>query len=568
MSSDDTIALDDNFHHLHSSVSGSPTAISKELIWSALLKCGRGKTEATSVDYSANETAITPVNGEPLSQAIKRSSQEWWLAHSSEPWENILPEQGMIFFNVHLFYLIFSSWHHDWMAGPNGLRKDSHWLFSLSTAFDHEDRLVEQLVHDISLQLHRTATGSVKRVPAGSSTSNEPSESTTTPHKKSYESSKATGKRRDRHDVEQGGDGLDGGDPNQNDGTKRAKRTRENYKRYVICTQFAAGQEPARPNCFFGAWRSVDRLKQDHLVKVHKFENSQMQIDRGGTESEKWWRLFDKLNPGLQEANPEKFIPGPFWEDRVAHNTYNKIFSEAMKRAERIQQRRAQDLASDIQNLLDRHRNGEMQELRQVVLDVLHSRTPDTSSSESLSTTETMTHENGNSHTENGRISASQLQQSSIEPLSSLTSLNNHLSATSETCGPGHASSSNEPLLHRHLWDSSNLPPPSIWHLAQDSFEIDTQPTHNIVTPELSDMLGGQSGTNMAMTTTSSSETMSGTVSRENNESGLSQPFGKVCRCRFHSAECDQGVRDANEWCACCSGWFPWSAFAEPFIVP
>jgi hypothetical protein len=454
------------------------------------------------------------------------------------------------------------------MAGPSGLRRDGRWLFSLSTTFGHVDRIIEQLVHDIFLHLHRTATGSVKRVPPGNSASNVPSGSTTTTHRKPYESSKVTGKRRDRHGAEQSGDESDSDDPNQNDRTKRVKKTTGEYNRYVICTQFAAGQEPARPNCFFGAWCSVDRLKQDHLIKVHKFEISQMQTNRGGTEPEKWWRLFDKLNPGFREANPGKFIPGPFYEDRVAHNMYNKIFSEAMKRAERIQQRRAQDVASDIQSLLNRHRDGEMQELRQIVLDVLHSRAPDTSSSEPSSTTDTTTLETDDFHTESDRISTSQLQQSATKPASSLMCLTSHLPGTSETGGPGHASSSNEPLLHGHLCNSSNPPPSSIWNLAQDSFGMVIQPTHNIVTPELSDMLGGQSGTDTAMATTSSSETMSGTFSAKNNEFDISQPFGEVCRCRFHSAECDHDVRDGNEWCACCSGWFPWSAFAEPFIVP
>ena len=566
MSSDDTIALDDNLHDLHFSASGSPTATRKELIWSALIKCGGGEIKATSVECSANETVITTANGEPLSQAIKRSSQEWWLAHSSERWENILPEQDIIFFDRHLLYLIFSSWHQDWMAGPSGLRKDGHWLRSLGSTFDQE-RLVEQLVQDIFLHLHRAAAGSVKRTAAESSASDVPSRSTTAPRQKSYESSKTTGKRRDRHDAEQGEDGVDGDDPNQNDRTKRVKKTTDEYNRYVICTQFAAGQEPARPNCFFGAWCSVDRLKQDHLGKVHKFEISQMQIDRGGTEPEKWWRLFDKLNPGFREANPGKFIPGPFYEDRVAHNTYNKIFSEAMKRAEGIQQRRAQNLALNIQDLLNRHQDGETQEIRQVVLDVLHSQNPDTSSGESLSVTETMESETGNFHNASGRISTSLLQPVSTEPTSSSTSSNSRLPVVSQIDAPGHANSSIEPSLHGNLWDGSNPPAASLWQLTHNDLGMDAQHTHNSITPESSEMLRGYRA-DTVMATMSSSETASGNFPAANNNLDLQQPFGKVCRCRFHNAECDHSVRDGNEWCTCCSGWFPWSAFAEPFIIP
>jgi hypothetical protein len=322
-------------------VSKSSHTISKETICSALLRCMGTEIETSCLENSASEAAITPVNGEPRSQTIKRSSQEWWLAHASEPRENILPEQDMVtFVDRRLLHLIFSCWYQDLMAIQRGLCKSRDWMFSLGATFNQEARVVEQLIHDVFLHLARVSSGSTKRTPVGSSTSNALSETATTPHHGFYRASKMTGKRRDIHEEEPGGDGLDGDNPNQNDRTKRIKKTTNEYNRYVICPQFAAGQEPARSNCFFGEWCSVDRLKRDHLISVHNFDTSQMKVDRGGTESEKWWRLFDKLNPGFREANPEVFIPGPFWEDRVAHNTYNKIFSEAMKKAERIQQRR------------------------------------------------------------------------------------------------------------------------------------------------------------------------------------------------------------------------------------
>jgi len=126
-------------------------------------------------------------------------------------------------------------------------------------------------------------------------------------------------------------------------------------------------------------------------------------FDKDGTEAEKWWRLFDKLNPGIREANPEAFIPGPFWENRVAHNTYNKIFSEAMKRAEEIRERRTQSLASDIQALLNRQTDVERQEIRQVVIDILHPGTGNTNSSESPSSVETMEPESDSFHYSGGR---------------------------------------------------------------------------------------------------------------------------------------------------------------------
>jgi hypothetical protein len=402
-------------------------AILKEAIWSAIFSCWRPKISASQLEDSANETEITPVNGEPRSYTIKRSSQEWWLAHASEPWENVLPGQDMAtLVDRYLLHLIFSSWHQEWIAGACSLRGNADWMFPLDTILNQEDRVVERLVHDVFSHLGRAATGSVRQTPAGSSTSNTPSRPPTRPHQKSSDASNITRKRRDRQEAEPGDDGLDGDEPNRNDRTKRIKKTTDEYNRYVICTQFAAGKEPARPNCFFGAWCSVDRLKQDHLINIHNFNTSQLKIDRGGTEAEKWWRLFDKLNPGIREANPKAFIPGPFWEDRVAHNTYNKIFSEAMKRAEEIRERRTQSLASDIQALLNRQRDIERQEIRQVVIDILHPGTGNTNSSESPSSVETMEPESDNFHYSGGRKSTPPVQPPDTQPMASSTLSNRH----------------------------------------------------------------------------------------------------------------------------------------------
>jgi hypothetical protein len=552
----------------HESDDASPKrwpAILKEEIWSAIFRCWWPKISASQIEDSANEREITPVNGEPRSYTIKRSSQEWWLAHASEPWENVLPGQDMAtLVDRHLLHLIFSSWHQEWMAGARSLRGNANWMFPLDTILNQEERVVERLVHDVFHHLGRATAGSVRRTPAGSSTSNAPSRPPTRPHQKTSDASNITRKRRDRQEAEPGDDGLDGDEPNQNDRTKRIKKTTDEYNRYVICTQFAAGQEPARPNCFFGAWCSVDRLKQDHLINVHNFNTSQLKIDRGGTEAEKWWRLFDKLNPGLREANPEAFIPGPFWEDRVAHNTYNKIFSEAMKRAEEIRERRTQSLASDIQALLNRQRGVERQEIRQVVIDILHPGTGNTNSSESPSSVETMEPESDSFHYSGGRRSTPPVQPDT-QPMSSSTLSNRRLPVVLHPNGPDPTSSSTVSSLHGTLSDALETRASSLWEMSQDDPGMGTQSTYNSLTPQASDMLGIQFGADLAMTTTSSSEAMSGTFSAA-NDCEVEQPFGKVCRCRFHSIECDCGVRDGNEWCACCSGWFPWSAFADGFL--
>ncbi len=269
----------------------------------------------------------------------------------------------------------------------------------------------------------------------------------------------------------------------------------------------------------FGAWCSVDRLKQDHLIKVHNFETSQMQIDRGGTESEKWWRLFDKLNPGFRDANPDKFIPGPFYQDRVAHNTYNKIFSEAMKRTERIQQRRAQSLASDIQSLLNRHQHGERQEIRQVVLDVLHSRESNTISSEQSSISERTRSESNSFHNESGTMSTSILQQpGSLNPLSVT---HNSILSWPHINAPGNANSFNMPSLPERLSDVPDSDASSSWQPPQMNTSIVAQ-SSNSDAPDSSHMLGVQCGVDPALNTMASSETTRGTLN-----SGFGLPKGK-----------------------------------------
>lgn len=519
------------------------------------------RTDASSLEYSTNEAKITPVNEEPLSHKIKRSCQEWWLANASEPWERILPDENLIVFpDRQLLHLIFSSWHRDWISGSSDLRDSWCWLWSTDEASEQEDRIIEKLVHDISVQLGRTTAGNVnghvKTTPGGSSSSNGPSGSTSRINSKSCETSKSIEKRRARSEAERDDDSLDEDDPNQNDGAKRRKRSPDDLNRYVICTQYAAGQESARnlTKCFFGAWCSVDRLKQDHLIKVHNFETSQMQIDRGGTESEKWWRLFDKLNPGFRDTNPEKFIPGPFYEDRVAHNTYNKIFSEAMKRTERIQQRRAQSLASDIQSLLNRHQNGERQEIRQVVLDVLHSRESVTISSEQLSISERTRSESNSFHNESDTMFTPILQQP--ESLTSSNLTNNNIMSGPHFNAPGNANSFTVPSFPERLSDVPDSDSSSSWQRPQMNTSIVAQSSNSSGALDTSHMLGVQYGVDPALNTIASSETTLGTLN-----SGFGLPNGKLCRCRLHNTECDRMVGSGYEFCTCCSGWFSWSAF-------
>ncbi|KAN0094081.1 Velvet factor domain containing protein [Hyaloscypha variabilis] len=546
---------------------------SKEEIWLNLIACWEPAT-SSRLRYSDDGTTIkSTISSEPHSHAIKLQCQEWWLAHSSESWDDILSEHRMMTrFNPKSLVRVFLSWYQDLKEGTPGSMRKERLILPSDTIYGHEEMIIEQIVHDICLHLGRAA-GSLKTSPGGNSTPNErPTSSLTTNHKSSGTSkNKGKGKRTIRSDAQSDDDGGDDDEPNQNDRTKRIKKTTNEYNRYVICPQFAAGKEPSRPNCFFGAWCSVDRLKQDHLINVHNFNTSQLKIDRGGTESEKWWRLFDKLNPGFRRDNPEAFIPGPFWEDRVAHNTYNKIFSEAMKRAERIREMRTQNLASDIQNLLNRQRDVERQEIRQVVLDVLHSRSHNATSDsdESPDITQRMESESGISHRRAGSLSTPEFQQPntdsvSLSPLDDRplqnASENNLLSLPSSSTG------SSRPSLHGIPSDVHEPVMSSLWELPQEQSSMGTQSSYDDLSPQLPDILGGQFGVDLTMTTTSSSDTTLGTSSNT-NDLVIKQPVGKVCRCRLHRAECDLGAGKGNEWCACCTGWFPWSAFAELFIM-
>ena len=148
-------------------------AISKAEIWSAFLRCWESEAPRPRLEHSQNRTKITPLNFEPLSYTIKRSSQEWWLAHASEPWESILlvnDEWSL----MGLARRIFSSWHQGWTSGPCNLVEKEDWIL-LSTKFDEGYRVVEQLVHDIFLHLRRAAPGSVKYTTPGKSPVNNPS---------------------------------------------------------------------------------------------------------------------------------------------------------------------------------------------------------------------------------------------------------------------------------------------------------------------------------------------------------------------------------------------------------
>ncbi|KAF4609617.1 hypothetical protein G7Y89_g15838 [Cudoniella acicularis] len=210
---------------------------------------------------------------------------------------------------------------------------------------------------------------------------------------------------------------------------------------------------------------------------------------------------------------------------------YNKVFSEAMKKAERIQQRSTQSLASEIHDFLNRQRDVERQEIRQVVVDILHSRTRDSISNESLSTAKRMELESDSlpSPASNSSLFAGMptphLQKPNSESTSSSTPVDDSLSASSEN-GPGHTSSSSEPPLDGHF---SSLPsqtiPPS-WQFTHDNLGISTLPAYTSPTPQASDMLGINYCASTALTTTSSSENMSGTLSVA-NEFGIEQPFGK-----------------------------------------
>ena len=542
----------------------SKKALSKDEIALILLGCWGTGTALSQKYHSASEATVMPVNNEPRSYAIKRQCHDWWLVHSSEPWDNILSEQYVSApFGTKYLRFMLSSWYQD-LQDPTDHSRRRYMIIGSATILGHEERVVEQLAHDICLHLG-TSRVFEKTTPAGNRNSSTRTTSSSAQDYRTSEASKIAERRKGRSDEAVDDDDLDSNDPSQNDRTERPKKTTDHYNRYVICPQFAAGQEPARQNCFFGAWCSVDRLKQDHLIYAHNFSTSQLKIDRGGTEAEKWWKLFDKLNPDFRKTNPEVFVPGPSWGDRVAHNTYNKVFSEAMKRAERIREMRTQNLASDIQNLLHRQRDAERQEIGQAVLDILHSGTRTASLSDWPDTTAARS-EPGSFHHAGGPTSTSESRQGNLESMSPSALNNMHLPLASETNTPGPSHFFGGPSLHGILSDSHEPPTSSQWELSQDELCMGTQLTDENVIPQLPGTLGAQFEVELATTTTSSSETMSGTLSNANGLD-IEQPFGKLCRCRFHSAECDLGVGAGNEWCACCSGWFPWSAFAEPLIM-
>ncbi len=140
------------------------------------------------------------------------------------------------------------------MSSSTNLRESCRWLWFANGTSELEHRIVEKLVHDISVQLGRAPAGYVETTPAGSSSSNGPTGSASCINSKSCLTSKSTGKRRATSDAERDDDSLDEHDPNQNDGAKIRKRSADDLNRFVICTQYAAGQESERnlTKCFLG----------------------------------------------------------------------------------------------------------------------------------------------------------------------------------------------------------------------------------------------------------------------------------------------------------------------------
>ena len=565
--------------------SETESVISKEAIWSNFVRILPPAIRPSAVHFQRRvlERSIAPAAGKPMSHAVKRASQEWWLAHPSQPWEHILSQENQTVSLGCLSHIIFLSWYHDLVAGLQGSDKtNGDWLYFLGPSPDHdvEAKLVEQLVDDIYKHLNEILVGSVKRIPTGVSTSTDTSISGTTELPTCSQPDRVAGKRPNRDESEPD-DKPNDDDPDKNERPKRIKKNADQYSHYFICTEFAAGQDPACPNCFFGAWPSVDRLKRDHLVKVHKFDSIFMKVDKkGGTESEKWWRLFDKLHPGFRERNPDTFIPGPLWEDRVAHNAYNKVLSVAMKEAECIRQRGTQALISQFQDLLNRQQNLERQELRHVVssllysnilnMTVIDSRTPAPAIERQPATVQTVVH---NGERCNGiEMITHLLEQPDVD--STHSSMPEKLSVPFSFNTASAISSSNGPPLDNYLPTLQNHNVTSSRQLIEDSLGTGTYPSSASPVTSTLALPGFQiSPPNIAMSTTASSETMSGTdhfhesTSSSSNDHGAQQPFGKVCRCRFHSLECaDSCAEPRNEWCLCCSGWFPWSAMADPFF--
>lgn len=452
------------------------------------------------------------------------------------------------------------------------------WLDFIGPLLDHnaEVRLVEQLVDDIYQRLGKDFVSNVRQVHSGDSpaTQNSATSSTNTPSASS-QSTRLTAKRRRKDDSEPG-DRSDDDEPYKDDKAKRRKKNADQLSRYLICTEFAASQDPAGPKCFFGAWPSVDRLKQDHLVKVHKIDSALLKVDKGGTESEKWWRLFDKLHPGFREENPNTFIPGPLWEDRIAHNAYNKILSEAMKEAERIRQRGAQALASQLQDLLDRQLSVERQELRQMVSDLISSKNRNMNTIDPLTSEPEIERQPQSVQydTHNGMMTP--LQQQSDAGASTHPPTPSQFTAPFSFPPPVPPFSSNGPSLDNYrpsLNDHTSSRYPT-----EDSFSTGTHPTSINPSPTPTPLQTLVSQMNLppltapAISTQAPSETMYESSHLTGLSSNLphdnaNMPFGKACRCRSHSKECTRSSMDqGTEWCVGCSGWFVWSKMAEPFF--
>jgi len=537
------------------------STILKESIWSTFVESLRFMVGADYHVWSALGTPIQPIDDEPQSHAAKRASQDWWLSHPSEPWENILPPSH-IPSPRHLFSVILSSWHQDFEASSQHLRDGGDWSDFLSSSPEmQEARVIEQLVNDISIYMGRTSTGSVKR-PAGESSTSNATPGTGLASSSSstrYQTSKITGKRRGRHDAASNDDGSNDDQPNQNDKPKRVRKNVAQYSRYVICTEFAADESTACFSCYWGGWPSVDRLKQDHLVKVHRIDTSMMKIEKGGTEAEKWWRLFDKLHPGFRDGRPEVFIPGPFFEDRVAQNTYNKVFSEAMQSVERVQQRNTQSLASAINGLLNTQRDHERQEIRQIVVEILRANTGDTDSNGLLG-------ESKRTGLESDYFSQDTLNTISPTRYPRVHQRGYALATSSAPRSDCIPSASN--INRASRIDSSLRPALNAERNFANQIIVSAQSPFIDSTHQNSDVVGIQHDLHNIITTPPP-ETPSDTPTvRPSNGLDAQQLFPMtVCRCREHSANCDSCKQDGAEFCMGCSGWFCWSAYAEPFLL-
>jgi hypothetical protein len=128
-----------------------------------------------------------------------------------------------------------------------------------------------------------------------------------------------------------------------------------------------------------------------------------------------------------------------------------------MKRAELIRHRRTQSLASEIQRLLNRQIDIERQEIHQVVVDILHSRTRDSISNESLSTVDRMELESdslplasSNSFLFAAGVPTLGFETPNSESASSSPPIDDSLPLSSEP-GQGYTTSSREPPLDGHF---------------------------------------------------------------------------------------------------------------------